>query len=209
MRRAASSSIRFAPLLSVLLVPACFSLPKADVSTHVIDDFAEDASMSLVPTWGAFSPWTCDAFTIRDQNNGGTGADGGAVLDAGQPPSLDGGPPVSCTLGPGMRLVRTDWLPPSISPHRPATWAWQSRPTRSQARSISPDSNTSSSPRRCPRSTRTTNKVPQATTLEVELGCRTAMDELRLRSEHGHHGGRGALESRQTQPHVDADAIFR
>jgi hypothetical protein len=95
--------VRFALLSWALIVPACFSLPKADVSTHVIDDFAEDAGADagLIPTWGAFTLWTCDAFTIRDQNSGDASADGGAVLDAGQPPGLDGGPPVACTLGPG------------------------------------------------------------------------------------------------------------
>ena len=53
MRRATSLQSRFAPLFSVLLLPACFSLPKVDV-IQVIDDFANDAGLedaALTPTW--------------------------------------------------------------------------------------------------------------------------------------------------------------
>ncbi len=69
MRRAASSPIRFAPLLSVLIVPACFSLPKVDV-TRVIDDFAEDAGLAQ-PTWNVFEPWTCGAYVDRESGKRG------------------------------------------------------------------------------------------------------------------------------------------
>jgi hypothetical protein len=101
MRRAASS-IRFAILWSLLIVPACFDLPKADVSTRVLDDFAEDAGPSLMPTWQAFNPWSCGAFATRDQDNGDAGPDGGPPSsDAGTPTSPDGSTAVLCTLGLG------------------------------------------------------------------------------------------------------------
>jgi hypothetical protein len=173
MRRAASSSIRFAPMLSVLIVPACFSLPKADVSTHVIDDFAEDAGADagLTPTWGAFSPWTCDAFTIRDQDNGDAGPDGGPVLDAGQPPGLDGVPPVSCTFGPG-----------NTGPHElAATFALAASASNlgvAVATHTIPGSAVDFTgfkylqfSAKLSSAMRQTNPLPPGTTLEVELGC--------------------------------------
>ena len=95
-------------MLSVLFVPACFSLPKADV-TRVIDDFAPDAGLvdasleesGLTPTWDVFGQWTCDAFVIPDPLNGGAGPDGGSLGDASPPLGPDGGPPVICTVGTG------------------------------------------------------------------------------------------------------------
>ena len=110
MQRAALVSIRFAPLLAILLAPACFSLPKADV-TRVIDDFAPDAGLvdasleetGLTPTWDVFGPWVCDAFVIPDLINDGTQPDGGSLVDASPPLGANGGPPVTCTVGLGER----------------------------------------------------------------------------------------------------------
>ncbi len=75
---------------SVLIVPACYSLPKVDV-IRLVDDFAADAD--LQPTWGAFKKWTCSSSVDGGIDAGQGGLDGG--IDAGQA--------VSCqlTLGPG------------------------------------------------------------------------------------------------------------
>lgn len=176
MWRVAPSSIRFAPVLSILIVPACFSLPMADVSTHVIDDFAEDAG--TIPTWGAFSPWTCDAFTIRDQNNGDTSADGGAVLDAGQPPSVDGGPPVACILGPrdGMphALAATFDLAGSMDDLGVAVASQVMVGTVDFTgfKYLQFSAKLSSS--------KQTDKLPSGTTLQVELGCPTVTPTDRM-----------------------------
>jgi hypothetical protein len=95
--------------LSILVVSACFSLPKADV-TRVIDDFAPDAGLvdasleatGQTPTWDVFGQWTCDAFVIPDLlTGGGTGPDGGSAVGIGGPLGPDGGPPVSCAVRPG------------------------------------------------------------------------------------------------------------
>lgn len=96
MRRAASSPILFVRWLSVLFVPACFNLPKADVSTRVVDDFTYDGGLDAATslTWGVFAPWSCEAINIAE-------ADGGAVDDASPPLGPDGGPPVTCTIAPG------------------------------------------------------------------------------------------------------------
>jgi hypothetical protein len=85
MRRPTSCSIGFATLLSaltLLTLPACFSLPHVDPGNRVLDDFDEDAG--LVPTWSAFSEWGCTTFW----------------QDAGLA-NPDGGQPVSCDVGPG------------------------------------------------------------------------------------------------------------
>ncbi len=104
MRRGISLLLRLAPMLSVLIVPACFSLPKADV-IRLVDDFAADAG--LQPTWSAFEKWTCSSYVERGQaSDGGRDAGLGGGGDAGQG-GLDGGadagPAVSCQLtsGPG------------------------------------------------------------------------------------------------------------
>jgi hypothetical protein len=108
MQRAALFPIRFALFLSILVVPACLSLPKADV-TRVIDDFAPDAGLvdaslaatGLRPTWDVFGQWTCDAFVIPDLINGNAGPDGGSAVGTSEPLGPDGGPPVICAVGPG------------------------------------------------------------------------------------------------------------
>lgn len=110
MPRQPCSVIIAVPLLSVLSLPACFSLPKADV-TRVIDDFAPDAGFAdatleeigLKPTWDIFGQWSCDAFVIPDLINGSAGLDGGSAVGSDGPLGQDGGPPVTCTIGPGVR----------------------------------------------------------------------------------------------------------
>jgi hypothetical protein len=170
MRRAASPPIRFVPLLSVLFAPACFSLPKADVSTRVIDDFAYDGGLDAATslTWGVFEPWTCQAINLAE-------ADGGSVdSNASSPLGPDGGPPVTCTVGPGQysdvvdahALVATFELAGStrtlgvaVTTHTMSGpvdlsgfqtfqfWAWLRSPTHA---------------------------LPEGTQLEVELGCPTS-----------------------------------
>lgn len=88
---------------SVLILPACYSLPKVDV-IRLVDDFAGDAGLGA-PTWSAFGPWTCDPLIDRGQASDAgqdAGLDGGD--DAGQG-GIGGGTEVgqaaSCILGPG------------------------------------------------------------------------------------------------------------
>ncbi|HEY6478263.1 MAG TPA: hypothetical protein VI456_16910 [Polyangia bacterium] len=96
-----------APMLSVLLVPACYSLPKVDV-IRVVDDFADGGPD---PTWSAFEPWTC-----------GLDVDPGQASDAGRDGGLDGGAEagqaVSCDLtrGPGDDMDDTP-LPTGVGTH--------------------------------------------------------------------------------------------
>ncbi len=168
VRRTTSSSIRFALLSAALLSPACFSLPKADVSTHVIADFEEDAGAGLLPTWSAFTKWTCSAFAIRDQSTGDAGADGGSLTDAGQPPSVDGGPPLACILGPGdgnpHGLAATfDLAPPSSTLGVAVTTE-----TMSGTVDFTGFKTFQFDARLYPAT-----KVPPGTQLEVELGCAT------------------------------------
>jgi hypothetical protein len=102
MRRAASPLIRFAAMSSLLIVPACYSLPKVDV-IRVVDDFAADAG--LQPTWNAFEMWTCGSHV-----DGGQASDAG--LDAGLDGGTDAGQAVTCqlTLGPGDTSEDTELL---------------------------------------------------------------------------------------------------
>ena len=111
VRGANFSPIRLAPLLALLLGPACFSLPKAEV-IRVIDDFAEDGGLAQ-PTWNVFGPWTCGLHLDRSQTSEG-GQDAGQ--DGGVPGDSDGGEAVSCALALGtdqMDLV----IPPSTVIH--------------------------------------------------------------------------------------------
>lgn len=91
MPRAVSFPIRFALVLSVLIAPACFSLPKVDV-VRVVDNFADDAG--LEPIWDAFDLWTCGAYLGRDHVSD-AGQDGGLIGD------VDAGQAVNCSLGIG------------------------------------------------------------------------------------------------------------
>jgi hypothetical protein len=107
MQPVAPSPIRFGALAVILIVPACFSLPKVDV-TRLVDDFAPDAALvdatleqtGLTPTWDAFGQWTCDAFVIPDAINSQAEPDGGAAVSPG-PLGPDGGPPVTCAIRAG------------------------------------------------------------------------------------------------------------
>jgi hypothetical protein len=98
--------IPFVPLVLALAVPACFNPPTVDPGPRVIADFDEDGGLvdgAIEPTWSLFSPWTCSASRMSDQDNVNAGPDGGprGEVDAGQPTGPDGGQPVSCTLGLG------------------------------------------------------------------------------------------------------------
>lgn len=171
MGRARFSPIRFASLLSLLLVPACFDLPKADVGTRVLDDFGGDAS--LMPTWSAFSLWSCGAFATRDQDNGDAGADGGLTSpDAGTPTNPEGGIAVMCGIGIGNTdphaLVATfDLAAPTANVQLGVDVATQTlsgtvdltgfKTLQFNAKLFSTQNSTA--------------HVPSGTQLEVELGC--------------------------------------
>jgi hypothetical protein len=109
MRRAVFSPIRFAPLLSVLIVPACFSLPKVGV-VRVIDNFTDDAS--LEPTWDAFDSWTCGAHADADRAGGG-GQDGGGGGGGGIG-DVDAGSAVACSLNIGPSGQDPSQSPPPV-----------------------------------------------------------------------------------------------
>ena len=96
MRGANFSPIRLAPVLILLLGPACFSLPKVEV-IRVIDDFAEDGGLTQ-PTWNVLGPWTCGLHVDQSQASEG-GQDAGQ--DGGFPGDSDGGQDVSCALALG------------------------------------------------------------------------------------------------------------
>jgi hypothetical protein len=99
VRRAGLSTIRWAPVVALLVAPSCYSLPKAEV-IRVIDDFAEDAG----PTWNAFEPWTCGLHVDRSQASD-------AGQDGGLSSNIEAGQAVDCTLGIG-----TDDTDPAIPP---------------------------------------------------------------------------------------------
>lgn len=100
MPRPRLSSLPYAALLSMALVPACFSLPHVDPGNRVLDDFDQDAD--LMPTWSAFGAWVCAPFISPGRQAADGGQDGGASSDdAGALASPDGGQPASCGVGPG------------------------------------------------------------------------------------------------------------
>jgi hypothetical protein len=102
MRLPPFSPIRFATLLSIVTMPACFSLPHIDPGNRVLDDFDEDAGITQ-PTWSAFGGWKCEAFMGSSPGGPDAGQNGGPSgdVDAGQLANPDGGQPVSCGVGPG------------------------------------------------------------------------------------------------------------
>jgi hypothetical protein len=93
-------------LLSLALGLGCFNLPKVMPGNRILDDFDEvDGGLEdagLVPTWSAFTRWTCGSFVSGSQEGQDGGQDGGigGDVDAGQLASPDGGPSVSCGVGP-------------------------------------------------------------------------------------------------------------
>jgi hypothetical protein len=163
MRRAAFSSIRLALVVLVLIVPACRDLPKVDV-IRLIDDFARDAGApdaGGTPTWGVFTPWTCDAFAMAP--------DGGPV-DPGQPSGADGGPPVTCAVGNGegfgvdrYALVTTFDLAASAN-----TWGVA---VATRASSSAVDFTAFKTFQFYGWLYSRTNEIPPGTQLKVELGC--------------------------------------
>ena len=109
MRRAWSATIRLAPVVALLIVSSCYSLPKVEV-IRVIDDFEEDAGLTQ-PTWNVFGPWTCGPHVDRSQASDG-GQDAGQ--DGGLPGNTDGGPDVSCTLAIGSDDMDPSMVTPAL-----------------------------------------------------------------------------------------------
>lgn len=103
MRRTASPLVRFAAMSWVLIVPACYSLPKVDV-IRVVDDFVDGGPY---PSWSAFEPWTCGLYLDPRQA-------GDAGLDAGLDGGTDAGQAWSCyfTRVPGDVTDDSPLFPP-------------------------------------------------------------------------------------------------
>jgi hypothetical protein len=168
MRRAPFCPVLFVPVLSVLFVPACFSLPKADVSTRVIDDFAYDGGLDAATslTWGAFAPWTCDAINLAE-------ADGGSIDTASPLLGPDGGPPVTCTVGPGQHpdLVDAHALLATFALNASTRTLGVAVTTHTMSGAVDLSAFQTLQFYAWLRSP--THPLPEGTQLEVELGCPT------------------------------------